>query len=105
MKYFSLVLLKLVGLSGLPHVSQQQYALEHAMWPRMVANWRIRLSAGSTQAYLLAGAFVALATSSAGVLASSARRFCLLQPTTQQCFLRLTSAVQGSGSFRQFSVD
>ena len=32
------------------------------MWPRMVANWRIRLSVGSTQAYLLAAAFVVLAS-------------------------------------------
>jgi hypothetical protein len=44
-----------------PHVSQQ-YALEYAMWPRMVANWRIRLSVGSTQSYLLAAAFVVLAS-------------------------------------------
>jgi hypothetical protein len=44
-----------------PHVSQQ-YAREYAMWTRMVANWRIRPSASSTQAYLLAAAFVVLAS-------------------------------------------
>jgi hypothetical protein len=55
-----------------PRVSQQ-YALEYAMWPRMVANWRIRLSVGSTQAYLLAAAFVVLAQLS--LLAASGNDF------------------------------
>ena len=32
------------------------------MWPRMVANWRIRPSIGSIQAYLLAAVFVLVAS-------------------------------------------